>query len=149
MTSEYLDCVELGPTDANYSIIWLHGLGANGHDFEPIVPELKLPQDKKVRFILPHAPEIPVSINAGMVMHAWYDIASLDFLTGQDELGIRVSETLLRKLIEREIARGVPAEHIFLVGFSQGGALALPAGPNSGVGNSVPPCKLLALIALT
>lgn len=128
MPSEFLDCVELGPPDADYSIIWLHGLGANGHDFEPIVPELQLPVDRKVRFVLPHAPEIPVSINNGMVMPAWYDIASMDFLERQDELGIRVSETMVRKLIEREVARGVPYDHIFLVGFSQGGAIALHTG---------------------
>lgn len=128
MQEKCLDSVEIGPADAEYSVIWLHGLGANGHDFEPIVPQLKLPADKKVRFVLPHAPEIPVSINNGMVMNAWYDIASMNFLDRQDELGIRVSETLLRKLIEREISRGVPAENISLVGFSQGGAIVLHTG---------------------
>jgi len=128
MNTSVLDCVELGPADAEYSVIWLHGLGANGHDFETIVPELGLPTDKKVRFILPHAPEIPVSINSGMVMPAWYDISSMDFLDRQDELGIRVSETLLRQLIEREVERGVPCEHIILVGFSQGGAIVLHTG---------------------
>lgn len=128
MNTEVLNSVELGPVDADYSVIWLHGLGANGHDFEPIVPELSLPTDKKIRFVLPHAPEIPISINHGMVMPAWYDVASMDFLERQDELGIRVSETLLRKLIEREVERGVPYEHIFLVGFSQGGAIVLHTG---------------------
>lgn len=128
MTTKVLDCVELGPTDADYSVIWLHGLGANGHDFEPIVPELNLPADKKIRFVLPHAPEIPISINGGMVMPAWYNIASMDFLERQDELGIRVSESLLRKVIEREVERGVPCERIFLVGFSQGGAVVLHTG---------------------
>lgn len=128
MSNKILDCVEIGPAKADYSVIWLHGLGANGHDFEPIVPQISLPAGKKVRFILPHAPEIPITVNSGMVMNAWYDIASMDFLDRQDELGIRVSETLLRKLIEREVARGVPADRIYLVGFSQGGAIALHTG---------------------
>jgi len=128
MNTEFLDCVELGPAAADYAVIWLHGLGANGHDFEPIVPEISLPAGKKVRFVLPHAPEIPITVNSGIVMNAWYDIASMDFLDRQDELGIRVSETLLRKLIEREVARGVPDERIFLVGFSQGGAIVLHTG---------------------
>jgi len=137
-----LDYVELGPADATYSIIWLHGLGANGHDFETIVPELGIPEGKKVRFILPHAPDIPVTINSGMVMPAWYDIASMDFVSQQDELGIRVSESLLRKLIEHEMARGVPAEHIFLVGFSQGGAIVLHTGLRY-------PEKLAGILALS
>lgn len=126
--SEVLDSVEIGPADADYSIIWLHGLGADGHDFEPLIPELKIPNGKKVRFVLPHAPEIPVTVNSGAVMPAWYDIASMDFMERQDELGIRLSESLLRRLIEREVERGVPAERIFLVGFSQGGAIVLHTG---------------------
>ncbi|MDH5179195.1 MAG: alpha/beta hydrolase [Gammaproteobacteria bacterium] len=125
---ETLECVEIGPKDADYSVIWLHGLGANGHDFEPIVPELNIPAQKKVRFVLPHAPSIPVTINSGVVMPAWYDIASMNFLDQQDELGIRVSESLVKQLIDREVTRGVPTDHIFLVGFSQGGAIALHTG---------------------
>ena len=128
MNLSILDCVELGPTDAVYSIIWLHGLGANGHDFEAIVPELQLPKDKQFRFVFPHAPKLPVTINNGVVMPAWYDIRSVDFLGGQDEVGIRHSEQQIIMLIEREMQRGVPSEHIILAGFSQGGAIALHTG---------------------
>ena len=123
-----LDCIELGPSDAEYSVIWLHGLGANGHDFEAIVPELALPEGKKIRFVFPHAPSIPVTINSGVVMPAWYDIRAMDFLAGQDEAGIRRSEQQLVELIEREIERGVSSEHIVLAGFSQGGAIVLHTG---------------------
>ncbi len=128
MTTPILDCVELGPDDAQFSIIWLHGLGANGHDFEAIVPELRLPTDKKIRFIFPHAPTMPVTINGGMAMPAWYDIRSMDFLAGQDEAGIRRSEQHLIQLIWREEQRGVASQRIVLAGFSQGGAIALHTG---------------------
>ena len=128
MSSDLLACVELGPDDAEYSVIWLHGLGANGHDFEPIVPELKLPTDKLVRFVFPHAPQQSVTINSGMVMPAWYDITSMDFFSRQDEAGIRRSEKHLQALIAREHGRGVPSERIILAGFSQGGAIALHTG---------------------
>ncbi len=120
-----LPCVEQeppGPPTA--AVIWLHGLGADGHDFVPIIPELGLPAGHGVRFVFPHAPSIPVTLNAGYVMPAWYDIKSLD-RTGQDEAGIRRSEAEVRKLMAREIARGIPAEKILLAGFSQGGAVAL------------------------
>ncbi|NNM79065.1 MAG: alpha/beta hydrolase fold domain-containing protein [Gallionella sp.] len=106
-----------------HSIIWLHGLGADGHDFAPIVDELKLPVP--VRFIFPHAPKIPVTINGGFVMRAWYDIASAAIDARQDEAGIRASHAAVETLIAQEISRGIPAQHIFLAGFSQGGAIAL------------------------
>lgn len=128
MTTKTLDCVELGPTHADYSIIWLHGLGANGHDFEPIVPDLALSTDKTVRFVFPHAPELAVTINGGAVMPAWYDIGAMDFVDGQDATGIRRSEQQLIALIEREVQLGVPSEHIVLAGFSQGGAIVLHTG---------------------
>ncbi len=106
------------------SIIWLHGLGADGHDFEPIVPELRLPADQPLRFIFPHAPERPVTINGGMRMRAWYDIVALDG-SQQDMDGIEDSSRLLREFVAREIERGIPASRIVLAGFSQGGAIAL------------------------
>jgi phospholipase/carboxylesterase len=116
--------IESGP-NPHASVIWLHGLGADGHDFEPIVPELRL--SKAVRFVFPHAPVRPVTINNGMRMRAWYDI--LQFGGGpEDEKGLRESEGLLRKLIEAEKSRGIPAAKIVLAGFSQGGAIVLQTG---------------------
>lgn len=109
------------------SVIWLHGLGADGHDFEPIVPELAF-GDAGVRFVFPHAPVRPVTINGGIPMRAWYDIASLDRSRPQDEQGIRASAGQLVDLIEREHGRGVAYERIVVAGFSQGGAIALHAG---------------------
>jgi len=104
------------------SIIWLHGLGADGHDFEPIVPELELA--KPVRFVFPHAPVRPVTINQGMRMRAWYDI--LEFGGGpEDDAGIRASQRLAEELIAKEKKKGLPAEKIVMAGFSQGGAIAL------------------------
>ena len=128
MQMKTLECIELGSPNADYSIIWLHGLGANGHDFEPIVSELGLPADKAVRFIFPHAPQIAVTVNGGVVMPAWYDIRSMNFLDGQDEAGIRQSAQSLVGLIEREEQRGVASDHIVLAGFSQGGAIVLHTG---------------------
>jgi len=107
------------------SVIWLHGLGADGHDFEPIVPELGLPADNAVRFIFPHAPKQPVTINGGMVMRSWYDILSMEIARQVDEAGIERSSAHVRELIDREIARGVTSENIIVAGFSQGGAIAL------------------------
>lgn len=118
-----LPCVETGSPDSQHSIIWLHGLGADGHDFEPIVDELTL--EKPVHFVFPHAPSQPVTINNGMTMPAWYDITSPQIDTMQDEKGIRQSEQYILALIEREIERGVASENIILAGFSQGGAIAL------------------------
>ena len=115
--------IETGPQPAA-AVIWLHGLGADGNDFVPVVPELGLPGRLALRFVFPHAPVRPVTINMGMRMRAWYDIAQLGG-GPEDEAGIRKSQGLLENLIAREKSRGVPAERIVLAGFSQGGAIAL------------------------
>ena len=107
------------------SVIWLHGLGADGHDFEPIVPELRLPESLGLRVVFPHAPVRPVTINAGMSMRAWYDILSLEADGRADEEGVRESSALLEVLVDREIERGIGADRIVLAGFSQGGAIAV------------------------
>ncbi|MFQ5355224.1 MAG: alpha/beta hydrolase [Mariprofundaceae bacterium] len=112
----------------DFSVIWLHGLGADGHDFEPIVPELNLPDDLALRFIFPHAPSIPVGINNGYIMPAWYDIQQNDLGIKQDEAGIRQSAKSIELLIERERMRGIASRRIILAGFSQGGAMALHTG---------------------
>jgi phospholipase/carboxylesterase len=116
--------LETGP-DPVGSIIWLHGLGADGHDFEPIVPELRLPETLPLRFIFPHAPVRPVTINGGMAMRAWYDIVSLDRHGRVDEQGINESTASLEALIDREVRRDVSRERIVVAGFSQGGAIAI------------------------
>jgi phospholipase/carboxylesterase len=122
----YLDAIELGPTQPDSTVIWLHGLGADGHDFEPVVPLLRLP---KTRFVLPHAPMRPVTINGGFVMRAWYDILGLDF-TGvrESERDVVASSREIAALIERERQRGIANQRIILVGFSQGGAMSLQVG---------------------
>ncbi len=107
------------------SVIWLHGLGADGHDFEPIVPELRLPADLSLRFIFPHAPVQPVTINGGMAMRSWYDIVSFDSEGRADRAGVLASSDLLEGLIAREIERGVAPQKIVVAGFSQGGAVAI------------------------
>ena len=107
------------------AVIWLHGLGADGHDFEPIVPELDLPDSLPVRFVFPHAPMQPVTINGGMVMRAWYDIYQLEGKRTEDDTGVRASQAAVEELIAREKARGIPAGRIVLAGFSQGGAITL------------------------
>ena len=109
------------------AVIWLHGLGADGHDFEPLVPMLALPPGLAVRFVFPHAPMRPVTINMGMRMRAWYDIFQLGG-GREDETGIRASQALLEGLIAREKTRGIAAQRIVLAGFSQGGAIALQTG---------------------
>jgi phospholipase/carboxylesterase len=121
------DCVEVELGHPQASVIWLHGLGADGHDFEPIVPELGLSPDYGIRFVFPHAPLRPVTINGGMTMRAWYDIRTFDRDGPQDEAGIRESSLLLERLIERERQRGSDYERIVVAGFSQGGAIALHA----------------------
>jgi len=118
--------IETGPKPVG-SVIWLHGLGADGHDFEPIVPELRLPDTLPLRFIFPHAPVRPVTINGGMSMRAWYDILSLDRDGPVDEEGIRESGEILNSLIARERERGIDARNIVVAGFSQGGAIAIHA----------------------
>jgi phospholipase/carboxylesterase len=128
-TTATLPCAELEPHagTADAAVIWLHGLGADGNDFVPIVPELGLPADHRIRFVFPHAPAIPVTLNFGTVMPAWYDIRTLES-RGSDEDGVRVSVAHLERLIAREIERGVLAERIVIAGFSQGGAIALFGG---------------------
>jgi phospholipase/carboxylesterase len=119
------EAIEVGPTgNVDGSVIWLHGLGADGHDFEAIVPQLNLPANLNLRFIFPHAPVRPVTINGGMSMRAWYDILSLERDGPVDEAGIRESAEMLVALIEREHGRGVRYENIVVAGFSQGGAIA-------------------------
>jgi phospholipase/carboxylesterase len=128
MDERLLPAVVIDPhLGATASVIWLHGLGADGHDFEPVVPELGL-GGAPIRFIFPHAPERPVTINMGYVMRAWYDITAPDLSQGQDEAGTRESEQQLRTWIEHEKARGILPERIILAGFSQGGAIVLHTG---------------------
>jgi phospholipase/carboxylesterase len=110
------------------AVIWLHGLGADGHDFEPIVPQLVRPGERALRFVFPHAPVRPVTLNGGLPMRAWYDIAALDRRTREDESSIRASQATITALIERENARGVASSRLVVAGFSQGGAMALFAG---------------------
>lgn len=109
-----------------YSIIWLHGLGADGEDFVPIVDEIRLPV--AVRYLFPHAPKRPVTINGGFVMRAWYDIVATDIGARQDAQGVRDSQAEVERFIANEVARGIPPERIFLAGFSQGGAVVLQTG---------------------
>lgn len=129
MSKERLPAVEINPAgEVKSSIIWLHGLGASGHDFEAIVPELDIPESLGLRFVFPHAPEVPVTINNGYVMPAWYDVTSTDFFQQEDEAGICTSVQLLENMIAHEIEQGVPEEKIILAGFSQGGAIVLHGG---------------------
>ncbi len=126
---ETADAVVLAPAvPATASVIWLHGLGADGHDFVPVVPELRLPAEPAVRFIFPHAPVRPVTLNMGMRMRAWYDIRTLTAEGRADEEGIRASVALAGRYVAAERAAGVAAKRIVLAGFSQGGAIALHAG---------------------
>ena len=133
--------VETGPKPTA-SVIWLHGLGADGHDFEPAVPELVRPGGRPLRFVFPHAPVRPVTLNGGLPMRAWYDIIRLNRQAAEDEAGVRSSDAALRALIGRENDRGVPSERIVLAGFSQGGAMALYCGIRM-------PDKLAGLIGLS
>lgn len=127
--NELLPAVEINPPGTpRASVIWLHGLGADGYDFAGIVPELRLDPALGIRFVLPHAPHMPVTINSGYVMRAWYDIRGADLREGEDDAGIRASAAAVEQLITREIALGVPARRIILAGFSQGGAIVLHTG---------------------
>jgi phospholipase/carboxylesterase len=138
--SDLLETLEIETAPApTAAVIWLHGLGADGHDFEPIVPELGLPKSMAVRFVFPHAPVRPVTINGGARMRAWYDV------TGdgqQDAAGIRASQAHVEALIARELARGIPARAVVLAGFSQGGAMALHTGLRH-------PARLAGVVALS
>lgn len=125
---EKLDCVIVEHNPSNkpiqHAVIWLHGLGASGHDFEPVVPELGLNSDVGVRFVFPHAPKIPVTVNGGYVMPAWYDILEMTLDRKVDTEQIAQSANLINKLIDEQIAQGVPSQNIIIAGFSQGGAVA-------------------------
>lgn len=124
-----INSIELNPSlPAIGSIIWLHGLGADGHDFEPIAPELNLPTSLPLRFIFPHAPIRPVTINNGFAMRAWFDIYSMNINQRIDEEGITESVSLVRHLIEHEKNAGIPTKNIVLAGFSQGSVIALSTG---------------------
>ena len=122
---DLLPAVIVGPKNPDYSVIWLHGLGADGHDFEPIVAELDFSNKQRTRFIFPHAPSRSVTINNGYVMPAWFDIAALNGKAPDDEQGIRSSQQQIIELIENEKAQGVASQNIVLAGFSQGGAIAM------------------------
>ena len=120
--------IETGVHAPDAAVIWLHGLGADGHDFEPIIPELRLDPGINIRFVFPHAPMMPVTINQGFVMRAWFDIRTADIAAEVDEKGIYASAKLVNDLIDAEIDSGIAPERIVLTGFSQGGAIVLQAG---------------------
>ena len=139
----YLSCVEVEPTHAaNAAVIWMHGLGADGHDFEPVVPHLDLATSLAVRFVFPNAPSIPVTLNNGFVMPAWYDILSLELERRVDETQLRASAAAVAKLVAREQQRGIAAERIIIAGFSQGGAVGFELALTY-------PARLAGLIALS
>jgi phospholipase/carboxylesterase len=124
-----LETVEITTDDhPQAAVIWMHGLGADGNDFVPIVRELDLSDCPAIRFVFPHAETIPVTINNGYVMRAWYDILGMDLVRREDEVGLRKSQQQIEQLIAREIERGIPAERIILAGFSQGCAMTLQTG---------------------
>lgn len=129
MTSHEIETIEVEPrSPATHAVIWLHGLGADGHDFEPIVPMFELEPSPATRFVFPNAPVRAVTINGGMRMRAWYDIRGMDFDRREDDEGILDSTRLVEELITRENERGIATARIVLAGFSQGGAIALHAG---------------------
>lgn len=136
----FVDVPAQGKTRA--VVVWLHGLGDSGHGFAPIVPELRLPADAGIRFIFPHAPEIPVTINGGMRMRAWYDIKTMDLTNRADEAGVRQSADAVKALLDKLIAEGIPSEQIMLAGFSQGGVITLHLLPRL-------PYKLAGFMALS
>jgi phospholipase/carboxylesterase len=141
--SELLPSVEIetGSTPTG-SVIWLHGLGADGHDFEPIVPELKIPATLPLRFVFPHAPVRPVTMNNGYPMRAWFDIVKIGVNQPRDVEGMQASQSMVEELIARENQRGIPTARIVLAGFSQGGAVALFTGLQH-------PDKLAGIMALS
>ena len=139
-TLPFVDTPSQGPCQS--VVVWLHGLGDSGHGFAPIVPELRLPADAGIRFVFPHAPVQPVTINGGMEMRAWYDIKSMDLLSRADEAGVRDSAAKVQQLLDSLIAEGIPSERIVLAGFSQGGVIALHLLPRL-------PYKLAGVMALS
>ena len=143
--SEYLETIEIETApNPTATVIWMHGLGADGNDFAPMVPELRLGNAPAIRFVFPHAPMIPVTINNGYVMRAWYDVSYGD-LEGKsrqaDEKGVRASQAEIEKLIAREVGRGIRANKIVIAGFSQGGAIAL----HTGLRHAAPLAGIMAL----
>ncbi len=123
---DLLDCVEIETgVNPQFSVLWLHGLGADGHDFEPVVPQLVRPDWPAIRFVFPHAPVRPVTLNDGMRMRAWYDISGSEIAHKQDEVGIRDAMQRVDALLAREVERGIAPARQFIAGFSQGGAIAL------------------------
>ena len=129
MSSNLLDCVELETSkNPDAAVLWLHGLGADGNDFVPIVEEMRLPAAPAIRFIFPHAPVRPVTLNNGMAMRAWYDIYNANLSDRADMTGVRASQAQIEALLARERARGIAAKRMVIAGFSQGGAIALFAG---------------------
>jgi phospholipase/carboxylesterase len=144
ITSESDDAVVMAPAagSADAAVIWMHGLGADGYDFVPMVPELNLPESARVRFVFPHADVRPVTVNAGCAMRAWYDIRELTPEGRDDEVGLAGSRARIESYIAGERAAGIPSERIVLGGFSQGGALALHVGLRHGA-------RLAGIVALS
>lgn len=141
---------ETGPAP-QHAVIWLHGLGADGNDFAPIVPQLRFAQSRAVRFVFPHAPVRPVTVNGGMKMRAWYDILGFEIARDQDRQGIAQSIREVERLIGHELERGIAPENLLLAGFSQGGAIALRAalGRRQGLGGAIGlSCYLLEAASL-
>ncbi len=136
----FVDVKPSGQTDA--AVVWLHGLGDSGDGFAPIVPELRLPKSSGIRFLFPHAPVRPITINGGMQMRGWYDIKTWDLNDRADETGVRESATAVKALLDKLIEQGIPANRILLAGFSQGGVIALHLLPRL-------PYKLAGVMALS
>jgi phospholipase/carboxylesterase len=127
--ADLLEAIEIETApNPDGAVVWMHGLGADGHDFEPIVPELRLPATMRIRFVFPHAPLRPVTINQGHVMRAWYDVRALAGVRREDEAGVRQSARQIEALLARERQRGIAPRRIVIAGFSQGGAMALHVG---------------------
>ena len=127
--ADLLEAIEIETApNPDAAVVWMHGLGADGHDFEPIVPELRLPATTRIRFVFPHAPLRPVTINQGHVMRAWYDVRALAGVRREDEAGVRQSARQVEALLARERQRGIAPGRIVIAGFSQGGAMALHVG---------------------
>jgi len=127
--ADLLEAIEIETApNPDGAVVWMHGLGADGHDFEPIVPELRLPATTRIRFVFPHAPLRPVTINQGHVMRAWYDVRALAGVRREDEAGVRQSARQIEALLARERQRGIAPRRIVIAGFSQGGAMALHVG---------------------